>query len=69
VGTVTPGQECTGHVTVDGVPVACDDPNGWKLKGASTVEFVGTACANLQSHPAAQIRANFPCASFTPPLK
>jgi len=66
-GTVAAGQECTGTVTVDGHVVACDDPNGWKLKDPGTIEFVGTACTSLQANPQAAVKATFPCASFMPP--
>src|SRR5580698_3627106 len=66
-GTVVAGQECKGAVTVSGVAVACNDPNGWELKDPGTIELVGTACANLQAHPDAQVQATFPCAAFLPP--
>jgi hypothetical protein len=66
-GTVVAGQECKGVVTVSGAAVACNDPNGWTLKDPGTIELVGTACANLQSHPDAEVQATFPCAAFLPP--
>jgi hypothetical protein len=65
-GTVVAGQECQGMVDVDGTPVACDDPNGWKLKDPSTIELVGTACTNLKAHADDVVHARFPCRAFTP---
>jgi hypothetical protein len=67
LGTVAAGQECTGTVTADGQAIACDDPNGWKLKDPGTIEFVGAACTNLQRNPQATVHATFPCGAFMPP--
>lgn len=36
---------------VGGAAVACKDPNGWKLKDASTIALADTACANLSEGP------------------
>jgi hypothetical protein len=63
-GTVVAGAECQGIVDIAGTPVACDDPNGWKLKDPSTIEFVGAACSNLEAHPDDLVHAIFPCQAF-----
>jgi hypothetical protein len=65
-GTVGQGEECRGSVSVDGAPVACDSPDGWRLKDASTVEFVGAACTTLRSRITANVTASFPCSVFVP---
>lgn len=64
-GKVVEGQECSGDVTIDGEAIRCDDANGWRLTGPSSVEFVGDACDSLRSKPSAQIKARFPCEVFT----
>jgi hypothetical protein len=66
-GMVTPGQECTGTVTIGGAPVACNSPDGWKLKDPSTIEFDGASCQKLQNNPGAVVNASFPCGAFTIP--
>lgn len=64
-GKVVEGQECSGDVTIDGEAIRCDDANGWRLTGPSSIEFVGDACDSLRSKPSAQIKARFPCEVFT----
>ena len=34
-GSVKPGTETQGKVTLNGAPLALNDPNGWKLKLSS----------------------------------
>lgn len=60
-GEVEEGAECTGEVQVDGVTMPCNDENGWKLRGRSSIEFVGEACTKLKQRPQARITARFPC--------
>jgi hypothetical protein len=64
-GKVAEGEECSGDVTIDGEAIRCDDSNGWRLTGPSSIEFVGDACDSLRSKPSAQIKARFPCDVFT----
>ncbi|HEX2677450.1 MAG TPA: hypothetical protein VHM19_12440 [Polyangiales bacterium] len=66
-GEVTLGHECEGKVTLEGAPLACNDPNGWRLKDKKTVELVGSACAGLRDHPTNVIEAQFPCAIWKGP--
>jgi hypothetical protein len=80
-GSVTVGQECRGKVKRDGAELPCcqdmgsgwmcdgaavTDPNGWRLKDASTVELVGTECVNFLEAPEASLEARFPCDVFVP---
>jgi len=60
-GSVTPGQECNGTVTINGMMVPCDDPNGWKLDDPMTIEFTGSACDEIKNDPNVMIKAHFPC--------
>jgi hypothetical protein len=64
-GRVTPGRECTGQVVLNGFPLACNDPDGWRLRDERTIELVGQACEAFAS-PSTQVTADFPCGVFTP---
>jgi hypothetical protein len=66
-GTVVRGDECLGQVAIDGTSIVCNDPNGWRLKDSSTVEFVGAACAMLRANADAHVSATFPCDAFVVP--
>lgn len=66
-GSVVPGKECEGIVTVNGMTIPCNDPNGWQLNGANQIEFVGTTCATILADPNAAISGHFPCGSAIPP--
>lgn len=52
---------CTGSVILNGVPVPCDDPNGWRAIDATHIELQGDSCDLLQSTPGATLEATFPC--------
>jgi len=65
-GSVIPGKECEGVVTVDGVTIPCNDPNGWKLNSPTEIEFVGDTCAEILADPNAMIAGHFPCSSIVP---
>jgi hypothetical protein len=58
-GSIDPSLACTGEVRLDGTPIACDDPNGWRAIDATTIELTGTACDELQA--GATLSARFPC--------
>lgn len=65
-GSVKDGEECYGRVTVDGKLLPCNDANGWRMKGARTVELTGEACRELEQKPTARFAANFPCDAWVP---
>jgi len=52
---------CTGSVVLDGNPLRCEDPNGWRAVDENHIELTGTACERLQSNPRAMLEAVFPC--------
>ncbi|MCA9608798.1 MAG: VWA domain-containing protein, partial [Myxococcales bacterium] len=56
-----PDLACTGTVLLNGLPVPCDDPNGWRVIDATHIELRGDACDTLQTTPAATLEATFPC--------
>ena len=49
-GTVQPGHESSGMITLDGVALMYNDPNGYKLNGASELEVMGTACEKIKAN-------------------
>lgn len=65
VGSVTQGAECNGHVALNGVQLKCNDPDGWQLLDARTVQINGKACETFTSTHSL-IDAQFPCEVFTP---
>lgn len=66
-GDVVQGKECDGTVTLNGVELPCNDPDGWHLNGTDEIEFDGAACAAILSELDVQISANFPCDSILNP--
>lgn len=60
-GSVVAGTEAQGQVTLNGSPVAYNDPNGWKLNGNKEIEFVGTTCNTIKTEPNAEVKVRFPC--------
>jgi hypothetical protein len=80
-GSVTIGRECSGRVLMNGVRLPCcqesagawscdgmsvAEPNGWRLKDASTVELIGQECVNFVTAAEASLEASFPCDVFVP---
>jgi hypothetical protein len=53
-------------VALSGQPLACDDPNGWRVVDAKHIELVGDACTNWLSTTDASIDARFPCNVIRP---
>ncbi|HEX7476716.1 MAG TPA: hypothetical protein VF331_02815 [Polyangiales bacterium] len=53
-------------MSVNGKNLACNDPNGWHLRDAQTIELSGTACDAFKADVTAQLHAAFPCTVFTP---
>ena len=64
-GEVTPGNECSGTVTVNGAAVGCNQPDGWKLIDAHHIQLEGKACDALKANNAL-VDARFPCQVFSP---
>ena len=62
-GTVEPGQETSGTVTLDGKPLTFDDPNGWILSSHSQLEVLGTACDAIKN-TGGRLAVRFPCGAF-----
>ncbi len=63
---VNPDAACDdprSSVTFNGRPIPCG-PNGWRLTGPTTLEFLGDACLAMQSDPTLIVKAQFPCEVF-----
>jgi len=54
-------RACDGQVILNGMPIPCDDPDGWRAIDGSTIELRGESCERLQSTPGASLEATFPC--------
>jgi hypothetical protein len=50
-----------GSIKINGVPLTCNDPNGWMLKDKSTIAITGTACEQYRNNLQAVLEADFPC--------
>lgn len=59
-GTLDPAMACSGLVTLNGMPLVCDDPNGWQVVDNNTIRLLGNAC-DAASHGPAILDASFPC--------
>ena len=52
---------CMGTVTLDNMPLVCDDPNGWTLIDETHMRLQGTACDVYKNAADAHLTADFPC--------
>jgi hypothetical protein len=65
-GKVTDGGETQGTVTLNGMALTLNDPNGWRLSGPSTIELTGTACETVKNTENVSLNAQFPCGIVIP---
>ena len=65
-GTVQPGTEAQGEVTLDGQKLSYQDPNGWILNAAGELELQGAACTAVLSTNTPALSIRFPCGLFVP---
>jgi hypothetical protein len=63
-GTVTPGEECTGQVILNGIERECNGPDGWFLADESHIELQGAACEEFLTNTDSILQAGFPCGVF-----
>ncbi|MEM1413734.1 MAG: fibro-slime domain-containing protein [Myxococcota bacterium] len=64
-GTIAADVACSGIVTLNGRPLACEDPNGWRRVDEDTIEIQGTACDELLADGTSVVTGRFPCAPAT----
>ena len=65
-GAVNPAAACQGTVTLNGQPIACDDPNGWILVDSRHIRLQGAACEMLMRDMTISLQADFACTIFDP---
>ena len=51
---------------IDGMPIPCNDPNGWQANSPTEIELLGDACDAIQegSHT---VSGDFPCGVVSVP--
>jgi hypothetical protein len=60
-GRIDPAQACAGEVRLNGTPLPCDDPDGWRAIDETHVELLGASCDALVARESNAIEASFPC--------
>jgi hypothetical protein len=65
-GTVSEAMASSGTVTLNGLELKFQDPDGWHLVDASRLSVDGSACQSIQSSAAATLDISFPCGVFIP---
>ena len=62
---ILPGQADQGTVTVNGMEIPFDDPNGWQVNSATEIELLGAACDAIQEGDV-DITVVFTCEAIVP---
>ncbi|MGH1344416.1 MAG: vWA domain-containing protein [Nannocystales bacterium] len=62
---ILPGQADQGTVTVNGMEVTFDDPNGWQVNSPTEIELLGTSCEAIQEGNV-EVTVEFTCAAIVP---
>ncbi len=62
-GSIAPGKEDTGTVTLDGMELELDGPDGWVVNSSTQIELVGEACEATKAGEAS-LDISFPCGAF-----
>jgi hypothetical protein len=65
-GQIQTGAACQGTVSLNGVVLGCNDPNGWTALDSRTIQLQGTACEEFKNNASASLVADFDCEVFTP---
>jgi hypothetical protein len=65
-GTVAENAADRGTVTLDGVPLSHDDPDGWHLLSPNQLSVDGAACEQIQAATDLVLDISFPCGLFIP---
>jgi hypothetical protein len=53
-----------GSVSLNGEPLGFEDPDGWRLIDASTLELLGAACQTFLASEQVSLTATFPCGAI-----
>jgi hypothetical protein len=62
---ILPGQGDQGTVTVNGMVIPYDDPNGWRVNSPTEIELLGDACALIQAGDV-DVQVEFTCHAILP---
>jgi Mg-chelatase subunit ChlD len=62
---IVDGYEDQGTVTIEGMELVLDDPNGWRVNSPTEIEFLGDACTQLQEGTL-EVHVEFPCEAIEP---
>lgn len=62
---ILPGQGDQGTVTVNGVEITFDDPDGWRVNSPTEIEILGTSCDAIQEGNV-EVTVEFTCAAIVP---
>jgi hypothetical protein len=60
-GEIVMDLVCSGRVTLNGVDLPCEDPNGWHAPDSKHIELLGDACDTLLNTTDPTLSAVFPC--------
>lgn len=64
-GTVDASGAAAGKVSLDGMLLGYNDPNGWQLTAPDEIELLGTACQTIKAGDHS-ISVEFPCGIVVP---
>jgi hypothetical protein len=64
-GRINPNRAGTGVVTIDGMPITFEDPNGWRVNSETEIEILGTACDTIKMGDH-NVEIRFPCGAIDP---
>ena len=62
---ILPGQGDQGTVTVNGVEITFDDPDGWRVNSPTEIEILGASCDAIQEGNV-EVTVEFTCAAIVP---
>jgi hypothetical protein len=65
-GAIFLDQACDGMVTLNGKPLKCNDPNGWKPIDERNIQLQGSACEMVKQKNDSLVEATFSCKAFRP---
>jgi hypothetical protein len=64
---IVAGKECAAKVQLNGKALECNNPDGWRLKDANTIEVTGSACQAYKQEWPAVLHAEVPCEILAAP--
>jgi hypothetical protein len=65
-GSLVVSRACEGTVTMNGLPIDCNNAQGWKPLDDKHIQLQGTACDKFKSDPLSVLDARFPCDVVVP---